>query len=298
MRNARAFQALTGMKLPEFNKLAKTFEREEHKQERERIKTMNRKRAPGAGRRRVLASVESRLLFILAYFHCYPTQDLQGVLFGVTQPVANDWIHRLTLVLEKALGRRMELPLRPPKSTIRQLLVACPELAFIIDGTERPMQRPKNSKRQEKCYSGKKKRHGMKNTIVTSMSSKRVVFLGQTREGSVHDKKLADEDKPPFPPGSLLWQDTGYQGYQPDNVIVLQPTKRSKNHELSEGEKSANHHISSIRVGVENAIAGVKRSRIVHDIYRNRKPGFDDRSMVVSCGIYNYLNSCRSKSAA
>jgi hypothetical protein len=38
---------------------------------------------------------------------------------------------------------------------------------------------------------------------------------------------------------------------------------------------------------VEHGIAGVKRSRIVKDVFRNKKPGLSDTSMELACGLHN-----------
>ena len=40
------------------------------------------------------------------------TQDVLGELFGMSQPVANKWIHRLLPVLNRALADLGELPSR------------------------------------------------------------------------------------------------------------------------------------------------------------------------------------------
>ena len=262
-----------------------------------RISRQTRERAPGAGRKRKLATPEDRLLFILMYFRCYPTQDLQGLLFDMSQPAAFNWIHKLTKILESTLGRKMELPLRPAACTIQELFQRCPRLGYIIDGAERPIQRPKCPERQAKCYSGKKKRHSIKKTVVSSAKTKKVVFLGKTRPGSVHDKKMADLDKVPFPRDSVLLKDTGYQGYEPPGITCLQPKKKPRKRELTALDKTVNRGISSIRVRVEHSIGGVKRSRIISSVYRNRKLGFDDRSMAVGCGLYNFTVSCRTLTA-
>ncbi|WP_225913759.1 helix-turn-helix domain-containing protein [Leptolyngbya ohadii] len=34
-----------------------------------------------------------KLLFILVYFRLYPTQEVQGFLFGIGQPQAHEWVH-------------------------------------------------------------------------------------------------------------------------------------------------------------------------------------------------------------
>jgi hypothetical protein len=49
------------------------------------------------------------------------------------------------------------------------------------------------------------------------------------------------------------------------------PKKKPIRKELTEEEKEANKKISSVRVLVENALSGVKRLRIVSDVFRGRK---------------------------
>jgi len=41
-----------------------------------------------------------------------------------------------------------------------------------------------------------------------------------------------------------------------------------------------------VRVRVEHAISGVKRSRIVKDVFRNTKDDFSDLVMVIACGLH------------
>jgi hypothetical protein len=31
----------------------------------------------------------------------------------------------------------------------------------------------------------------------------------------MHDKKIADQARIPYPPGTVLYKDTGFQGYEP-----------------------------------------------------------------------------------
>jgi hypothetical protein len=39
----------------------------------------------------------------VVYFRFYPVQIRQGFLFGLSQPQANDWLHRLTPILNAGL---------------------------------------------------------------------------------------------------------------------------------------------------------------------------------------------------
>ena len=57
---------------------------------------------------------------------------------------------------------------------------------------------------------------------------------------------------------------------------------------LSEEEKARNREISKVRIQVEHSMGGVKIFRIVHDIFRNFKAGFDDLVMETACGLFNF----------
>lgn len=56
---------------------------------------------------------------------------------------------------------------------------------------------------------------------------------------------------------------------------------------MSTKDKERNRKISKVRVRVEHAIAGIKRSRIVKDILRNTKDNFSDLVMVIACSLHN-----------
>jgi hypothetical protein len=210
----------------------------------------------------------------------------QGFFFGMGQPQANEWIHRLTPILNQALGYERQLPARERKG-IEQLLRECPELEFILDGTERPIRRLKDPQRQKAHYSGKKKRHTRKNNVISEKRTRKIKGLSQTVEGKRHDKKLADEQDLTFPPGSKLWKDTGFQGYEPPEVETFQPTKKPKGRDLTPEERATNAAISQQRIGVEHSIGGVKTFRIAHEVFRNLRDGFDDLVMETACGLHN-----------
>jgi hypothetical protein len=246
-----------------------------------------RQRERGAGQKGALPNVADKLLFILFYFRVYPVQMAQGFFFGLGQPQANAWIHRLSPVLKAALGDDLQLPARRPQD-IKAVLETCPGLEFIIDGTERSIRRPQDPARQKANYSGKKKRHTVKNNVITDKRTGKVKGLSPTVEGKRHDKKLADEQDGAFPPGSTLWKDTGFQGYEPKDVRTLQPTKKPQGRELSPEEKAANRLISRDRILIEHTLGGVKVFRIVHDVFRNIREGFDDLVMEIACGLYNF----------
>ena len=288
-KNAAAFQCFTGLNLAAFYELLPSFEQayQADLEKRDKARKTKRQRERGGGRNSALQSMEDKLLFILFYFKVYPVQEVQGYVFGMGQTQAGAWIHRLALILNQALGYEKQLPARKTQD-IEQILKMCPDLEFIIDGTERWIRRPKDKKKQPENYSGKKKRHTVKNNVVTEKRTKKVRVLSATSAGKKHDKKLADEQSIPFPKGSKVWKDTGFQGYEPAGITTYQPMKKPKGKELSIEQKQKNKELSKERIGVEHSIGGVKVFGIVHDIYRNFRAGFDDLVMETACGLHNW----------
>lgn len=62
---------------------------------------------------------------------------------------------------------------------------------------------------------------------------------------------------------------------------------------MSASDSWLNGIISGARVLIENTISGVKRCRIVKDVFRNTKPGFSDLAMEVACALHNLRMDCR-----
>jgi len=76
-------------------------------------------------------------------------------------------------------------------------------------------------------------------------------------------------------------------------VHTYQPKKKPKGKELTPEEKAENKIISSIRILVEHIISGVKRCRIVKDVFRNTKDHFADQVMEIACGLHNFRTKLR-----
>ena len=224
--NPENFKALTSLYPDEFEKLLSSFSRawQEYLDQQEGQRTSQRRRKKGGGRRGQLKPIEDKLLFILTYFKNYPLQVVQGQLFGLSQGQANTWIHVLSPILKKALGYEKQLPNRDPQA-LAEILAESDTLDFMIDGTERRIQRPKDKEKQKEHYSGKKKAHTNKNNVIVNTDTQKVVHLGQTVAGKTHDKKICDQEQYTFPEHAVLEKDTGFQGYEPEAVITFQPQK-------------------------------------------------------------------------
>jgi hypothetical protein len=114
-----------------------------------------------------------------------------------------------------------------------------------------------------------------------------VRFLSRTYEGKAHEKRIADEAEYCLPEGSQLAQDSGFQGFAPPDVVVLQPKKKPPKGELTPQEKAENTRIASLRVPIEHIIASVKIYRIVRDRIRHACPWMRDQVMEICCGLHN-----------
>ncbi len=136
----------------------------------------------------------------------------------------------------------------------------------------------------------------MKNNLVGGLEDRQVKYLGCVHEGKKHDKKICDEEGTRLPGGADLYRDSAFQGHDLPGITVHQPRKKPRGGELSAEDREANRLISGIRVVIEHIISGVKRCRIVKDVFRNTKQGFDDVAMELACGLHNYRSSWRHQS--
>ena len=133
----------------------------------------------------------------------------------------------------------------------------------------------------------------MKNTLSADVAERLVRYVSETSPSRTPDKRIGDLEEPVLPPAIHWFQDTGLQGYHPPGVTIYQPKKKPKGGELTEAETAENPIISSIRMLVEHIIAGVKRCRIVKDVFRNTKAFFAAQVMDIACGLHNFRTTLR-----
>jgi hypothetical protein len=285
LRQDRLLRALTGLNRKAFEALLPTFSEVYTQYLLERP----RQRAIGGGRKARLHQPEDKLFYILFYFKCYPTFDVAGLLFDIDRSQAHLWMHRLQPILEAALGEQMALPERKLDS-VEAFIERFPGVKRVMmDGTERPIQRPQDPEKQKLNYSGKKRRHTRKHLAAVD-ETKRILVLSPAREGKLHDKKIHDEEDiaGSIPDEIAIEVDLGFQGLQKQYVNIRLPHKKPRGGTLTPEQKTENRTLSQSRVGCENAFAGVKRYGAISAIYRNRKPEFDDHLMLTAAGLWNF----------
>jgi hypothetical protein len=287
LRDDRQMRAVIGMGRSEFTALLPAFTNAwvvELKQLRP-----HRQRKLGGGKKGALKTMEDKLFAVLLYVKTYPTFDVLGFLTDRERTRACRSTHFLLQVLERALGKQLVLPERKIRS-VEEFFEKFPETRDVfLDGTERPVQRPKDARKRKKLYSGKKKGTTRK-TLILANERKRILVLTPTKSGRRHDKRLADKAGivRVIPGGVGIWTDTGFQGISRDHPNVVMPEKATKRHPLTDAQKENNRIISGLRIVVEHAIGGMKRMKAAADIYRNRIPNTDDRLMLLSAGLWNF----------
>jgi len=280
-------QAMTSLNQSEFEELCVVFDEVWKEQ------TQQQKKDPTKGGRPfALKTKEDRLFFILFYIKTYPLQEVLAHLFDMSQALANVEIYRLSKVLRETLNRTGDLPARIPEDMLAKLAEEEPQ-DLGIDGTERRVERPKDAEYQRRYYSGKKKTHTMKNNVVAGLEDMQIKYLSGTHEGKKHDKKICDEEAITIPEGNDLYRDTAFQGHDLPGVNIHQPKKKPRGGELTPEDKIQNRLISRIRVKVEHVIAGIKRCRIVKDVFRNTKQFYDDQVMELVCALHNFRSNRR-----
>lgn len=317
LRNKPAlFLATTGMSLERFQALMPEFERVYAECEAQRkqhvVKTdAVRERTIGGGAQ-FSTDVAERLLMLLLYYRVYTTQQFLTLLFDVGHKATiSRAITQMRPVLEAVLpvperARKLALALAHTETerrkgrinNIADFVQQYPELSMLIDGTEQPKQRPEHKQKRKDHYSGKKKRHTLKQILLTTPSG---LILDQSPSvgGRCHDFRAFKEHVGDGAVGSTLMKDfeglrvvcttdSGFTGIEklslPITTRVVERARR--NHPLSPEQKVLNRVRSRQRIRVEHAIGHRKQYRIASSVYRNRDEHYDGAMNVVA-GLVN-----------
>jgi len=289
-KDDRLIKGLTGLSKVEFDVLLPTFKKVLFDVQNRK----DRQRAVGGGAKGHLPDARQKLFYILFYMKVYPTFDVAAFIFGTVRSITFDWTKKYMPLLEKALGRLVTLPKRQIRS-VEEFAQLFPGVKDIfIDGTERPVQRPRKSKGLKRKYSGKKKRHTRKNQLFCSDEAE-ILFVSPSKDGRLHDSKQMKKCSvmEHVPKELSMWADKAFPKDMAKNGnAVLIPHKKPQKKELTPEQKEENKVISSFRMVVEHAIGGVKRFRCMTDPFRN-KLGKDDQMIIVAAALWNLHLLCK-----
>jgi hypothetical protein len=112
LRNKKnQFPLLTGLFIPEFDELLEVFsEKWEDFHEYYRMDGSPRVNKAYISKKSQLPTSGHKLFFILYYLRNHPTQTALAASFGMEQYQANQWIHRLSTLLNESLASLKLLP--------------------------------------------------------------------------------------------------------------------------------------------------------------------------------------------
>lgn len=290
-KKPKTFQRTIGLDLHQFKKMVKNTTQYWNQAELERKNNNARKRKIGGGRTYKLECFEHMLASVLMYYKTYITQELLGIIIGgIDQSNVSRLIKKMADIIERAADPELATYLSDAKKQyelngnnkigdFQSFLKKYPDLEEVsTDATEQKCHRPQNYEEQKNYYSGKKNQHSLKTQISVS-SSGRIIDISETYPGKNHDKTILDIENTvrKFPEKTPQRFDAGYQGAAKDNSehYVLTPFKKPRKQELSDVLKEMNQIHSRRRVVVENALARLKKFRIIGGVYRGLKKTYN-----------------------
>ena len=256
-KQPRLFFRLSGIRVSDFYDLCEKILPLWEAHNDQRLSRPNRQRAIGGGPSHKL-SFEEMLLLCLIYYRTYINHEFLGLIFSVSDSTSIRTANTMTKLLAGHF-RMPERRLSLSEDDKEQLMY------LIIDGTERPRQRPKKSSGRKKTYSGKKKRFTHKHQIVVD-DKKRILACGRAHPGRRHDKVLYDHSHLAKPPDIIVLADLGYVG-----TSCEIPIKKPKNQNLNQNQKDYSKWFNSMRVKVEHGIGRMKKFNIFSDISRGNR---------------------------
>ncbi len=284
------FKSFTGLTVKEFDDIYnKEISKKYHNHEIKRLsKRKFRKRRFGAGRPFKL-DVKDRFLILLVYYRLYITYTLTGFLFDLDQSNICRDIQKIESLVRQCLPIPQKIynitkRLRTPEEVEQYF----PGFLSFIDSTEQQIPRPIDKKRKKEYYSGKKKRHTVKNQLMVNKDGY-ILHKVNHKKGKRHDYDVYKKNRPVTPPQVVNVLDLGYLGVEkdfPEQLSAL-PCKKKRNHELSQEEKECNKIHSKKRIVIEHTICRLKKYRIMNDVFRNRLRKYNGISDTVS-GLINY----------
>jgi hypothetical protein len=290
-KHPAVFRHLTGITVAVFDALAETAVPAVEAAHRKALDRPDRRRAVGGGDDFDLPLVD-HLLATIVWLRQYPTQEVLGFLFGVSDSTARRAVERCLPVLEKA-GKdtmRMPDPGRGRRKKLPALLKDTPGLAVVIDSFEQRTQRPK--RRQRAYYSGKKKAHTLKTQVAVDEDSGRIVDVSDSVPGRWADIKLLGKSRllKRLPEGVGGIGDLGYVGIGALHPAGLgaSPRRKPRGKERPPEDRRYNRAFSRRRIVVEHGIGRLRRFAAVSHVNRHGRKGHAVRVRAIA-GLVNRM---------
>jgi hypothetical protein len=285
------FYSVTGLRVAEFDELLADVLPPYADQEHQRLERPGRQRAIGAGHPFEL-NARDHILLTVVWLRVYPTHEVLGYLFGVSDSTVSRVIQRVLPVLEQAGRDTMRLP-DPGKKrrrTLDELLRETPELAVVIDTFEQRVQRPRDQDDADGWYSGKKKQHTLKSQVAVDEDTGQVVDIADSVAGRTADLTLLVQSDllNRLPDGVGGIGDSAYQGIARHHPRGLgaSPRKKPWGKPRPPEDTAFNTAFSRRRIIVENTIGRMRRYQSITQTDRNHRQHHTPRVAAIA-GLVN-----------
>lgn len=297
-RKPRLFKSFTGLSVQQFDNVYREIESKYPKYEIKRLSSRRRnkrERDVGAGRHFKL-TLRDRIIMVLVYYRLYITYTLASFLFDLDQSNVCRDIEKIEPLIRECLPIPQKLyKLTNRLKTKEEVEKYFPGFMAFTDCTEQPIPRPKDRMRKRKFYSGKKKKHTVKNLYTTNQKGLITYKTKHKQRGRKHDYRIYKKNHPKLPKEVTSMFDLGFLGVEDDYPKQKSslPIKKKKGCELSVQQKEYNINHSAKRMIIEHTICKLKKYRIMNEVFRNRLRKYDRISDIVS-GLINYriMNTC------
>jgi hypothetical protein len=286
------FKSFTGLIVQEFDSIYnKEIIKRCDKHEIQRLSSKRkdvRERSVGAGRPFKL-DVKDRFLMLLVYYRLYITYTLAGFLFDLNQSNICRDIQKIEELIRQCIPIPQKIySMTKRLQTPEEVEKYFPGFMALIDCTEQQIPRPIDKDRRKMYYSGKKKRHTLKNQLMVNNHG-HIIHKTKHKKGHRHDYIIYKDSRPVTPNQVVNVVDLGNLRVEKDYSEQLSalPYKKKKNQELSAEEKEYNKIHSKKRMVIEHTICRLKKYRIMNDVFKNKLRKYDRISDIVS-GLVNY----------
>lgn len=285
------FLKMTGLRVAEFNALVDEVLPQFIHAEGKRLERPDRQRDIGGGRTPDLDG-RDQLLLTVNWLRVYPSHEVLGYLFGVSDSTVSRVIGRVLPLLEQA-GRdtmRMPDPGKKRRRTLDALLDDTPELTVVIDSFEQKIQRPKAVAERDGFYSGKKKTHTLKSQVAVHEETGAIVDISESVPGPTADLKLLAQSRllERLPEGVGGIGDLAYLGIDQlhPQGLGASPRRKPRGQPRPPEDVAYNTAFSRRRIIVENTIGRLRRYQSLTQTDRQHRQHHQARVCAVA-GLVN-----------
>ena len=290
-RYPTVFLKMTGLRLNEFADLLDDMLPRFAAAKQTRLQRPTRRRAIGGGRQADLVPRDQILLAVI-WLRQYPTNEVLGFLFGISDSTASRILARLIPLLEAA-GRdtmRMPDPGRKRRKELDVLLHETPELAVIIDSFEQRVQRPRERQAADCYYSGKKKQHTLKSQLAIDEQTGEICDVPDSVPGPTADITLLKESSllARLPEGVGGIGDLAYVGIADlhPKGLGATPRRKPRGKDRPPEDIAFNRAFSRRRIKVEHTIGRMRRYQSLNQTDRHHRQNHSARTRAVA-GLVN-----------